>query len=66
MHYIRNWPEGLFILLVMAGPFVVPVIWPAQTFLGFLGRLALGMLVGVIVWVGIVVVAALLHDRRRK
>jgi hypothetical protein len=65
MHYIRNWPEGLFILLVMVAPFVVAVIWSTETLLGFLGRLAPGMVAGVIVWIGIVGAAAVLHDRRK-
>jgi len=63
MHYVRNWPEGLFILLVMALPFVVAVVWRAETFLGFLGRLGLGMLVGSVVWGGIIAAAAFLYDR---
>ena len=66
MHYIRNWPEGLFILLVLLLPLALTGIWPPVTFLGFLARLALGMLIGFLVWIGIVVNACILCDRRKE
>lgn len=65
MHYIRDWPEGLFILLVMALPLAAAALWRPETFLGFLVRLALGMLVGGVVWIVVMVVATAFYDRRK-
>jgi hypothetical protein len=56
--FIRNWPEGLFILLSM-----LPLAFGLA-----LGdwRVCLGSLVGLLVWGGIVWLAAAIHDRGRE
>ncbi len=64
MHIIRNWPEGLFILIVMALPFAAAAHARPETFLGFLVRLTLGMLVEGVVWIIVAVVVAVFYDRR--
>jgi len=64
MHYLRNWPEGLFILLVMAGPLALS--YTAGTLLGFLFRLGLGIVVGLLIWICIIVAVSVLFDRANK
>jgi hypothetical protein len=50
----RNWPEWLFIALVLAAPFAAAVLWGPGSFVGFLGVLGVGMLAGAVLWCGLV------------
>jgi hypothetical protein len=49
-----RWPEGLFIALVLAAPFALTVFWGPGSAVGFLLVLGLGMLVGAVIWCGLV------------
>ena len=65
MHYIRNWPEGLFILLVMLAP--MSAAYGLSSSLGrFFVVLLLGMLCGFAMWIGAIFIASRLHDRRQR
>ncbi|MCI0378665.1 MAG: hypothetical protein L0215_13745 [Gemmataceae bacterium] len=57
MASFRNWPEGLFVLLVIVSPLAFASLMPARSFGGFLVRIVLGMLAGGVVWLAIIVVA---------
>ncbi|MCI0640751.1 MAG: hypothetical protein L0Y72_28845 [Gemmataceae bacterium] len=57
MSFLRNWPEGLFVLLVIVFPLAFASLMPARSFGGFIVRIVLGMLAGGLVWLAIVVVA---------
>jgi hypothetical protein len=50
-----HWPEGLFVALVLATPIAVAVLWWPDSFVGFLMILGFGMLVGAVLWCGLVV-----------
>jgi len=59
MHFIRNWPEGLFVLLVMIVPCGI----------SFLQRSVFWLLLapaGLVVWVGIVLVVVSLYERKQR
>jgi hypothetical protein len=58
--YIRNWPEGLFILLVMAMPLAVAT-WRGGAVGGFIVVLGGGAVVGLLLWAGLVWVACRGH-----
>ena len=63
MHYIRNWPEGLFILLAIVCPLVVGSLWGDK--LGFALTLVVAVVAGLLLWVGIIFIACRGFDRRR-
>jgi hypothetical protein len=50
-----RWPEGLFVALVLAAPIGLAVLWGPGSFVSFLMVLGLGMLVGAVIWCGLVV-----------
>jgi len=60
MHYIKNWPEGLFLVLVMFGPLVVAFFFRQQ--INFFVVLVGGMAVGLVAWLAIVFLACWLFD----
>ena len=65
MHYIRNWPEGLFILLVMFAP--IGAAFGLSSSLGrFFVVLLPGMVCGLAIWTGTIFVASRIHDRRQR
>jgi hypothetical protein len=51
-----RWPEELFVALVLAAPLALAVFWGPGSAVGFLLVLGLGMLVGAVLWCGLVVV----------
>jgi hypothetical protein len=64
MHFIRNWPEGLFILPVFGIPaglflWLLPASAVGRT-LSILG----GAIAGVALWIAIVFAAANVYDRK--
>jgi hypothetical protein len=61
-----SWPEFGFILLVMVMPWLVPFFWTSETSLGFLGAAAVNMVAGFGLWLGSLLLACRLHDRKRK
>jgi hypothetical protein len=58
--YIRNWPEGLFILLVMAMPLALAT-WRGGTAGGFIVVLGGCAVAGLLFWAGLVWVACRGH-----
>jgi hypothetical protein len=50
-----RWPEWLFIALVLAAPIAMAILWGPGSFVGFLGVLGVGMLVGAVLWCGLVI-----------
>jgi hypothetical protein len=63
---MRHWPEWLFIALVMVLPLVTAVIRPAETIIGFLAWLGLGILIGGALWVAVIWLACWTYERRRS
>lgn len=63
MTFIQNWPEGLFVLLVMIAPVGVANVMWRQTILGYWAVLGLGMIVGLVVWFVCVWAFVLLSER---
>ena len=65
MHYIRSWPEGLFIVLVMLAP--VGAAYGVSSSRGrFFVVLLIGMVCGFAMWIGTIFIAARIHDRRQR
>jgi hypothetical protein len=64
MHYIRNWPEGLFILLMLVCPLAVVSLWGDQ--LGFAVALVVALATALLLWISIVFVACRGSDRGRR
>ena len=63
--FIRNWPEALYIVLVMVSPLCFAYGMAQGTFLGFLGILILGMGIGVLIWGATVLVACSISERKQ-
>ncbi len=63
MHYVRHWPEGLFIVFVM----IIPVATASVMFHGSVIRwvliLAAAAVAGFVVWIGAIVLLSLLSGR---
>jgi hypothetical protein len=64
--YFRNWPEGLFILLVMLAPLGVAYLLRPESVLGFFGIMGLGMVVGFVVWLACIWLACSVFDRKER
>lgn len=64
MHYIKNWPEGLFILLVMFGPLAVAFL--CRGLFNFVVTLVGGVIVGFGIWVGIIFFISRYFDHQNK
>jgi hypothetical protein len=62
MSFIQNWPEGLFILLVLAMPLMIAA-WQAQSLGSFLTFLGGCMGVGLICWAGMIWVLGRAYSR---
>lgn len=63
MTFIRNWPEGLFILLVMLAPIAVTTASQRTSLLGFFAALGSCMFVGFTTWLACVWAASKLCER---
>ena len=61
-----SFPELAFILLVMVFPLAVGLIWRSETMWGFVGKIAGSMVVGFLIWLGIISIIARSYDRKKQ
>ena len=64
--YIRNWPEGLFIVLVMLAPIGVAYAVRPSSVLGYFGILGLATVVGFVGWLACIWLACFVFDRKER
>ena len=58
-------PELGFIVFVMVLPLVFAFVWRSETFLGFLARAGVGMVVGFGIWLSLIFMACRRYDRKK-
>lgn len=64
--FARKLPELGFMVLVLALPLVVGFLWRSETFGGFLGKVGVGMLVGLGMWLTLVFAGCRQYDRKKR
>jgi hypothetical protein len=61
-----SFPEVAFIFLEMLLPLAVGFIWRSETFWGFVGKVVGNMVVGFLIWLGMILVVCRNFDRKKK
>ena len=56
-------PEIVFIVLVMLLPLGIGFVWRAESFGGFIARVGISSVVGLIVWIGWIFLICKRHDQ---